>query len=50
MYKYILSGIDVASRYKIAKPLRTKQAKDVADMITNIYKVGLSQVVLVRQW
>ena len=30
-YKYILSGIDVASRYKVARPLRTKQAKDVAD-------------------
>ena len=39
-YKYILSGIDVASRYKVARPLRTKLAKDVADMITNIYKVG----------
>ena len=32
-YKYILSGIDVTSRYKVARPLRTKQAKDVADMI-----------------
>ena len=39
-YKYILSGIDVTSRYKVARPLRTKQAKDVADMIANIYKVG----------
>ena len=39
-YKYILSGIDVASRYKVATPLRTKQAKDVADMIADIYKVG----------
>ena len=38
-YKYILSGIDVASRYKVARPLRTKQAKDVAEMIANIYKV-----------
>ena len=38
--KYILSGIDVASRYKVARPLRTKQAKDVADMIADIYKVG----------
>ena len=38
-YKYILSGIDVASRYKVARPLRTKQAKDVADMIADIYKV-----------
>ena len=39
-YKYILAGIDAASRYKVAKPLRTKQAKDVADMITDVYKVG----------
>ena len=35
-YKYILAGIDAASRYKVARPLRTKQARDVAD----IYKVG----------
>ena len=39
-YKYTLSRINVASRYKVVGPLRTKQAKDVADMITDIYKVG----------
>ena len=39
-YKYILCRIDVASRYKVAKPLRTKQANNVADMIADIYKVG----------
>ena len=39
-YKYILAGIDAASRYKVARPLRSKQAKDVADMIPDIYKVG----------
>ena len=39
-YKYILSGIDVASRYKVTGPLRIKHAKDIADMITDIYKVG----------
>ena len=39
-YKYILAGIDAASRYKVTRPLRTKQARDVAEMITNIYKVG----------
>ena len=38
-YKYILAGIDAASRYKVARPLRTKQAHDVAEMIANIYKV-----------
>ena len=39
-YKYILTGIDAASRYKVARPLRTKQARDVAEMIADIYKVG----------
>ena len=39
-YKYILAGIDAASRYKVERPLRTKQARDVAEMITDIYKVG----------
>ena len=39
-YKYILAGIDAASRYKVTRPLKTKQAKDVAEMIADIYKVG----------
>ena len=39
-FKYILSRIDAASRFKVARPLRTKQAKDVAEMIADIYKVG----------
>ena len=39
-YKYIPAGIDAASRYKVARPLRTKQARDVAEMIADIYKVG----------
>ena len=38
--KYILAGIDAASRYKVARPLRAKQVKDVAEMIADIYKVG----------
>ena len=37
-YKYILAGIDAASRYKVTRLLRTKQAHDVAEMIANIYK------------
>ena len=37
-YKSILAGIHVASRYKVARPLKAKQAKDVADMIADIYK------------
>ena len=39
-YKYILAGIDAASRYKVVRPLRTKQVKDVAERIADIYKVG----------
>ena len=39
-YKYILAGIDAASRFKVARPLRTKQACNVAEMIADIYKVG----------
>ena len=39
-YKYILAGIDAASRYKVVRPLRTKQARNVAEMIADIYKVG----------
>ena len=39
-YKYVLAGIDAASRYKVARPLRTKQARNVAEMIADIYKVG----------
>ena len=43
-YKYILAGIDATSRFKVARPLRTKQAEmaDVAEMIADIYKVGPS--------
>ena len=39
-YKYVLSGIDVAYRYKVPRPLRIKQVKDVTEMITDIYRVG----------
>ena len=39
-YKYILAGIDATSRFKVVRPLRTKQARDVAEMIADIYKVG----------
>ena len=39
-YKYILSRIAVASRYKVTRPMRMKQVKDIVDMISGIYKVG----------
>ena len=38
--KYILAGIDADSRYKVARLLRTKQVRDVAEMIADINKVG----------
>ena len=37
-YKYLLSGVDVASRYKVAKPLTTKKSSEVAFMLGAIYK------------
>ena len=39
-YEYILAGIDAASRYKVTRPLRTKQSRDMAEMIADIYKFG----------
>ena len=35
-YKYILAGIDAASRYKVMRPLRTKQVRDMAKMIEKV--------------
>ena len=37
-YKFILTGIDVASRYKVASPLRTKKSSEVAFVLETIYK------------
>ena len=39
-YKYILTGVDVASRYKVARPLRTKNSSEVAFKLEAIYKKG----------
>ena len=39
-YKYILTGIDVASRYKVARPLMTKKSSEVAFLLETIYKKG----------
>lgn len=39
-YKYALTVVDVASRYKEAEPLTTKGAAEVADALTTIYKRG----------
>ena len=47
-YKYILDGIDAASRYKVTRPLRMKQACDVAEMIADIYKVGPLIIIITK--
>ena len=39
-YKYILTGVDVASRYKVTRALRTKKANEVAFVLEAIYKKG----------
>ena len=39
-YNYILTGIDVASRYKVARLLRTKKSSKAAFMLEAIYKKG----------
>ena len=39
--KYILTGIDVTSRYKVARPLRTKKSSEVAFVLEEIYKNGV---------
>ena len=52
-YKYILTGIDVASRYKVARPLQTKKASEVAERLKDIYKAGplkWPKTVTDRQW
>ena len=36
LYKYALTVVDVASRYKEAEPLATKEAKEVADALKRI--------------
>ena len=37
-YKYLLSGVDVPSRYRVAKPLTTKKSSEVAFVLGAIYK------------
>ena len=40
IYKYVLCVEDVASRYKAGRPLKTKKASEVSDMLQDIYKKG----------
>ena len=39
-YKYILTGIDVAPRYKVARPHRTKKSSEAAFVLEAVYKKG----------
>ncbi|MEW8688954.1 MAG: DDE-type integrase/transposase/recombinase, partial [Candidatus Thiodiazotropha sp.] len=39
-YKYALTVVDIASRYKEAEPLATKKAKDVAEALSRTYRRG----------
>ena len=39
-YKYALTVVDVASRYKEAEPLTSKCAAEVADALSRIYRSG----------
>ena len=37
-YKYALTVFDVASSFKVAEPLTTKEAKEVAEALSRIYR------------
>ena len=37
-YRYLLKGIDVASRYKVTKPLMSKKSSEVALVLGAIYR------------
>ncbi len=39
-YKYTLNVIDIASGYAASRPLKTKKAKEVAEMFKDIYRKG----------
>ena len=39
-YKYILPGIDFTSKFKVARPLRTKQLRENGFVVEAIYKKG----------
>ena len=39
-YKYLFSGVDVASRYGVAKSLTTKKSSDVSFVLRAIHKKG----------
>ena len=38
MCQYILTGVEVVSRYKVARPLKTKKPSEVVFVLEAIYK------------
>ena len=40
MHKYVLTVIDVASRYKVVRAHRTKKSSEVAFVLESVYKKG----------
>ena len=40
IYKYGVCVEDAASRYKVARPLRTKKGAELSEMLADIYKKG----------
>ena len=40
IYKYILTSINITTRYKVSRPLRTKKPNEVAFVLDAIYKNG----------
>ena len=39
-YKYILTGTDIGSRYKVARQFKTKKSSEFAFVLEAIYKKG----------
>ena len=49
-YKYILTSVDVASRYKVARALRTKKPSEVSFVLEAIYKKVIYKKVCVFRY
>ena len=47
-YKYLSSGVDFASKYKVAKPLTTKTSSEVAFVLGAIYKKKVAHLNISR--
>ena len=49
-YKYILTSVDVASRYKVARALRAKKPSEVSFVLEAIYKKVIYKKVCVFRY